>query len=136
MPAKHFSILVDDFGDDDDTRDDDDDENENDCFFVPFKSERLLFVAEQEVVVAVKLILIVFFSRYVRVKVCVCVCITIKCVVYKHERQKVKRYYPDDLIAKRIEREKEKKCKRGATRKQEKHTQTPLPARERKERKK
>jgi hypothetical protein len=39
------------------------------------------------------------------------------------------------LIAKRIEREKEKKCKTGATRKQEKHKKK-TPARERKERKK
>ena len=66
---------------------------------------------------------------------CVCVCINIKCVVYKHERQKVKSYYPDDVIAKEDrEREKEKKCKIGATQKQEKHAKTP--ARERKERKK
>ena len=40
---------------------------------------------------------------------CVCVCINIKCVVYKHERQKVKSYYPDDLIAKEDRERKGKK---------------------------
>jgi hypothetical protein len=37
------------------------------------------------------------------------------------------------LIAKRIEREKEKKCKTGATRKQEKHKKKHLPEREKRE---
>ena len=69
-----------------------------------------------------------------RVKVCVCVCITIKCVVYKHERQKVKRYYPDDLIAKRIEREKEKSAKEvPRENKRSTHKHLCLPEREKRE---
>ena len=70
-----------------------------------------------------------------RVKVCVCVCITIKCVVYKHERQKVKRYYPDDLIAKRIERKGKKVQKRCHAKTREAHTNTSACQSEKREKK-
>ena len=70
---------------------------------------------------------------------CACVCINIKCVVYKHERgQKVKRYYPDEMIAKEDKERKGKKVhkKSRCPRKNKRSTKTHFLPKEREKREK
>ena len=66
-------------------------------------------------------------------------CINIKCVVYKHERgQKVKRYYPDEMIAKEDKERKGKKVhkKSRCPRKNKRSTKTHFLPKEREKREK